>query len=412
MDAKIVGGKYLKGSVTISGAKNAAIPLLCVSLLAKGKVLFRNVPRISDIFDLIEIIRKLNCKVVFKGHTMLIDNTNLTYSPLLFEECKRIRGSYYLIGVFLTLFAKCEILLPGGCKIGSRPIDIHLQAFKDLGFDYSITDGILYIHKIRSLEATSITLKNKSVGATMNALFASLGLEYVSISNVLVEPECADVILFLNQLGYSVKQEEDNIITKKVPLDFKLTKHTIIPDRMEAMTFAVLGLLAGEIKIKKVDTSVLTLPLEVLVQSGFSISYTANEINVKKSFGKGFSIRTDIYPGFPTDMQSIFGVLSIHTEGRTEIVETVFENRMHIYYDLIDCGVECYVEKNKAIIEGTQHIDSKNYKAYDLRHGAALIILALVGNEESTISNFEYIFRGYDDILNKLKGIGANISLT
>lgn len=409
MNVKVTGGAYLKGNVVVSGAKNAAIPLLCASLLAKGKVLFRNVPHISDIYDLLEIIKKLNCRVVFKGHTLLIDNTNLTYCPLLFEECGKMRGSYYLIGVFLTLFAKCEIMLPGGCKIGHRPIDIHLQAFQDLGYDYTIEEGILYIRRVRSLDEASIYLKNKSVGATINALFASLGLEQVTIQNALIEPEGADVIQFLNQIGYEIKRDKEMLLYHKKALEFKFIKHTIIPDRMEAMTYAILGLLTGNITVKKVNTEDLKLPLKILEDSGFDIHYTNTEIQTKKSIGKGFEITTDVYPGFPTDLQPLFGVLSIHTEGKTVITETVFENRMHIYYDLLDSGVECFIKDNRAVIEGTNKLISKNYKAYDLRHGAALVLLALLDEEESLISNFDYILRGYDNILSKLKALGATI---
>ncbi|MDE7162293.1 MAG: hypothetical protein K2N65_06030, partial [Anaeroplasmataceae bacterium] len=155
MDIIVSGGSNIKGTVTCSGAKNAAMPLLCASLLAKGKVLFRNVPRISDIFDICEILRYLDCKVIFKGHTILMDNTDLKYKPLYLEQCKKIRGSYYFIGVFLALFFKCEICLPGGCKIGSRPLDVHLQAFTDLGFRYEIVDNILSIYKTSSIEQAS-----------------------------------------------------------------------------------------------------------------------------------------------------------------------------------------------------------------------------------------------------------------
>lgn len=411
MNVKITGGAYLKGNVVVSGAKNAAIPLLCASLLAKGKVLFRNVPHISDIYDLLEIIKKLNCRVVFKGHTLLIDNTNLTYCPLLFEECGKMRGSYYLIGVFLTLFAKCEIILPGGCKIGHRPIDIHLQAFQDLGYEYSIDNNVLYIRRVHSLEKASIYLKNKSVGASLNAIFACLSLEEVAIQNSLIEPEGADVIQFLNQIGYEITRNQDSIQYHKTSLEFKFIKHTIIPDRMEAMTYTILGLLTGHITIKKVNTEDLALPLKILEDSGFDIHYTATEIQAKKSIGKGFEIKTDIYPGFPTDLQPLFGVLTIQTEGKSIITETVFENRMHIYYDLLDCGVECYIKDNCAIIEGPNELIKKNYKAYDLRHGAALVLLALLEDKESLISNFDYILRGYDNILSKLKALGATISI-
>lgn len=411
MDVKVSGNAAIKGHITCSGAKNASIPLLCASLLAKGKVLFRNVPRISDIFDLCEIIRRLDCKVVFKGHTMLIDNTNLKYKPLLFEECKKIRGSYYLIGVFLTLFSKCEILLPGGCKIGSRPIDIHLQAFTDLGFEYTIVGNVLTVYKTRALEEVSITLKKKSVGASINAMLAGLSLEYFEIKNVLFEPEGLDVIGFLQKLGYKISYSNDTLKFRRSSLDFKLTKHTVLPDRIEGLTYAILGLLAGDVTIKHVNTKHLEYPLQILKDAGYHISYTESEIRAKKSFGKPIQIKTDIYPGFPTDLQSLFGVLSLHTNGKSEIEETVFENRMHIYYDLQDSGVDCYINNNIAVVEGTPQIESKNYKAYDLRHGAALLILALLGNKESIISNFEYVLRGYDDIIAKVRSLGGKINI-
>lgn len=310
---------------------------------------------------------------------------------------------------FLTLFSKCEILLPGGCKIGSRPIDIHLKAFEDLGFAYSITDGILYIHKIKALDEANITLKNKSVGATINAILASMGLKKVHIDNLLLEPEGMDVIAFLKELGYPIEVLDNAISYEYKDLDFKLTKHTIIPDRIEAMTYVVLGLLTGDITVKKIDSSLLELPLKILKKSGFSVDVKDNEIHANKSIGKAFHIKTAPYPGFPTDLQPLFGVLAIHTEGTTEIEETLFENRMHIYYDLIDSGIPCHVTNNKVFIEGTTQIISKDYKAYDLRHGAALIILALLDHAISTISNFEYVLRGYDDFLGKLRSLGANI---
>lgn len=411
MDIKVSGNAAIKGHITCSGAKNASIPLLCASLLAKGKVLFRNVPRISDIFDLCDIIRRLDCKVVFKGHTMLIDNTNLKYKPLLFDECKKIRGSYYLIGVFLTLFSKCEILLPGGCKIGSRPIDIHLQAFSDLGFDYTIVGDVLTVYKTRALEEASITLTKKSVGASINAMLAGLSLEHYVIQNILFEPEGLDVILFLKKLGYKLNYSNDVVEFNRGSLDFKLTKHTILPDRIEAFTYVILGLLAGDVTVKRVNTKDLEYPLQILQEAGYTLNYTETEIRAKKSFGKEIKVKTDIYPGFPTDLQSLFGVLMTHTQGKSEIEETVFENRMHIYYDLMDSGVDCLVNNNVAIVEGTTSLISKNYKAYDLRHGAALLILALLGDKESVISNFEYVLRGYDDIITKVKSLGGRISI-
>lgn len=411
MNIKVTGGGVIKGHVACSGAKNASIPLLCASLLAKGKVLLRNVPRIRDVLDICSILKHLDCKVVFKGHTMLIDNTNLKYKPLLFEECQRIRGSYYFIGVFLTLFSKCEILLPGGCKIGARPIDIHLEAFTDLGYEYTITDQVLSVYKKKAVKEVHLTLKNKSVGASLNACFAGLSLQQFVMDNVLFEPEGKDVIEFLNQLGYPVLFSNEKITYQKKNLEFKLTKHTVVSDRIEALTYMVLGLLAGDITIKKVETKDLELPLTILKKAGFLISFTENEIKAKKSKGNPMEITTEVYPGFPTDAQSLFGVLYTRTNGQSSMQENIFENRMHIYYDLMDSGVECLIKNNKAIVEGTDQIQLKNYKAYDLRHGAALLLLALANEGETLISNFDYVLRGYDDILNKVKTLGGKIEI-
>ncbi|MDE7384769.1 MAG: UDP-N-acetylglucosamine 1-carboxyvinyltransferase [Anaeroplasmataceae bacterium] len=411
MDIKVSSGSIIKGNVVCSGAKNAVIPLLCASLLSKGKVMLRNVPRISDVFDICNILRYLDCKVIFKGHTMLIDNTNLKYKPLLIEECKKIRGSYYFIGVFLALFSKCEILLPGGCKIGSRPIDVHLQAFEDLGFKYIIEDDILTIFKTKVNEEASLVLTKKSVGASINTIFAGLRLNHYEIKNGLYEPEGLDVIYFLQKLGYRLTLKDEVIQYEKSKLDFKLIKHTVIPDRMEAMTYAVLGLLKGEVTVKRVNTKDLEFPLRILKDAGYQISYTESEIYAKKSYGKEIEIKTDIYPGFPTDLQSIFGVLAINTIGKSRIEETVFEKRMQIYYDLKDSGVDCKITGNKAEITGTNKIHSKNYSACDLRHGAALLLLALVGDEEAIISNFDYVLRGYDDIVNRVKALGGKITI-
>ncbi|MDE7095292.1 MAG: hypothetical protein K2O23_02280, partial [Anaeroplasmataceae bacterium] len=286
MDIKVSGGSIIKGNVVCCGAKNATIPLLCASLLAKGKVMFRNVPRISDVLDICHILKYLDCKVIFKGHTMLIDNTNLKYKPLFLEECKKIRGSYYFIGVFLALFSKCEITFPGGCKIGSRPIDVHLQAFEDLGFKYTIEDNILTIYKLKVNEEANLVLTKRSVGASINAIFAGLRLNRYEIQNGLYEPEGLDVICFLQKLGYHITHNEGTIKYEKSKLEFKLTKHTIVPDRMEAMTYAVLGLLKGEVTVKRVNTKDLELPLKILKDAGYHISYTDSEIHTKKSYGK------------------------------------------------------------------------------------------------------------------------------
>ncbi len=411
MDIQVLGGSYIKGTVQCSGAKNAAIPLICASLLAKGKVLLRNVPRISDVFDICQILRYLDCRVIFKGHTMLIDNVNLKYKPLFFDECRRIRGSYYFIGVFLALFSKCEIWLPGGCKIGARPIDVHLQAFTDLGFTYHIEGNILTLYKTTTNEVATIALAKPSVGASMNALFAALSLSKVTILHGLFEPEGMDVITFLKEIGYPIFYTQEGLFYEKARLEFKLVKHTVIPDRIEAFTYVALGLLKGDIVVKRVNPKDMQYPLEVLKDAGYQLLIKDNEIHAKKSYGKPMLLKTGVYPALPTDIQSIFGVLFLNTIGTSQIEETIFENRMQIYTDLIQSGVECRIEGNKASVLGTTIIHSKEYKAYDLRHGAALLLLALLGDGESKISNFEYVLRGYDDIIHRIKSLGGKITI-
>lgn len=400
-----------KGIVYISGAKNATIPLLCASILAKGKVLFRNVPKISDVYDLCNILKYLNCRVLFKGHTILIDNTNLKYKPLLLDECKKIRGSYYFIGSFLTLFSKCEILLPGGCKIGERPIDLHLKGFLDLGYEYKLEDDKLIVYKNKTIINANIELKKQSVGASINLVLACLGLNECVIKNTLFEPEGLDVLSFLQKIGYNIYLNNNDLYYKKNNIDFKFIKHDIIFDRMEAMTYTVLGLLKGDLIVKKVDTKYIKKPLEILKEAGFNLVYTNNQIIAKKSYGKNISIKTDVYPGFPTDLQSIFGVLMLNTLGVSKIEENIFDNRMQIYYDLKKCGAICNIDGNVCEISGFNKKSVKKLEVCDLRQGAALLLFAIYYDEDIIIKNFEYVLRGYDDIFNKLKSIGIKIQI-
>lgn len=408
-NVEIIGGTHLHGTVKVSGAKNAAIPLLCASLLARGKVLFRNMPKITDVDSLVRILKYLECDVKFKGHTMLVDNTNLKYKPLLLTECKQMRGSYYLMGVFLTLFSKCEMVLPGGCKIGKRPIDIHLQAFKEMGFQYVINEDVISIVKHEDIKNLEITLKNKSVGASLNAMFAGLSIDNLTLRNTLFEPEGRDVLLFLRQIGYDVHLQEDVLVHKTKKLELKLIKHNVLPDRVEAMTYTILGLLTGKLRIQNVATKDIELPLKLLEESDYAIKYNSNEIIVNKSKGNGMRIKTEVYPGFPTDMQPIFGVLCAYSKATSIIEETIFENRLQIYHDLKDLGVDVNIETSTITIQGQSEIECTKLTACDLRQGVALALLAFAAKGTVQIENFEYIERGYEDFIHKVTAIGGKI---
>lgn len=410
-NVKINGGTYLSGRVKISGSKNAAIPLICASLLAKGKVLLRNVPRISDVDNLIRILKQLDCDIKFKGHTMLINNTNLKYKPLLFPECQKIRGSYYLVGIFLTLFSKCEIILPGGCKIGSRPIDIHLKAFEDMGYDCSVQENCLKVTKKLVLNEADITLKNKSVGASLNALFAGLSCPKFILRNGVFEPEGRDVISFLRQMGYCIQEENTSIYYEQKHLDFMFVKHEIIPDRMEAMTYVVAGLMNGNVVVENVRTKDMEYPLSVLADHGFDLQWNDTQIIARKSRGKEITFITDVYPGFPTDMQPLVGALCAVCETTSRITENIFENRFQIYKDLQDMGFHIEIEPPKVTLIGKPDTKSFELPVCDLRHGAALALLAITCKGISIITQFEYVERGYEDFIKKMSSLGVDIQM-
>ena len=410
MKIRVYSNNNIKGSVKISGSKNAALPIICASLLNRNKVVLNNVPRISDVFDIITILKYLNCKINFKRNKLMIDSSTLNYRPLLLEECRKMRASYYFIGIFLSIYNKCEILLPGGCNIGSRPIDYHLKAFSDMGYTYTIKDNLLKLEMEEDKTSINITMTNKSVGASINAILAATKFKRGSISNLLIEPECESLIEFLNLLGYNYSINIENVKIEPFINNNQKLKYTIIPDRIETMTFTVIGLLCGKIKIKKCNPNHLVYPLNILVKSGYKLTINKNCLYVYKSVGNHINISTEVYPGFPTDLQSIFGVLASQTIENSNIVENIFENRMQIYQDLISSGVNCKIENNKVFIK-PGCVESNDYLVYDLRHGAALIILSLIGDKYSIIDGFEIVNRGYENIIKKLRKLGIKIDV-
>lgn len=401
--------KKLKGIVKVSGSKNAAIPILCASLLANNKVELKNVPRISDVIKIIKILKYLNCYVKFRNDKVIIDNENMIYKPLVIKECSEIRGSYYLIGVMLYLYNKCEILLPGGCKIGKRPIDAHIDAFEAMGYNVVYDDEILSITLNNNVKEFKYKMIKPSVGASINTILASLKFDNSVLENLVLEPEALDLIEFLKKLGFKIDALKDKCVIKgHVPMDFKIS-HMIIPDRVEAMTFIIMGLLCGDIKIKNVKSNHIRYPLELLLNANYNIKIEKGYIQAIKSRGKCINIKTDIYPLFPTDMQPLFGVLSSLGIGMCVIEETIFENRLQIYNDINASGGSVNIIGNKAYITGVEKLNSNIYRAYDLRHAASLMLLVLKFGGK--VQNLSVLERGYEDFFFKLKLLGANFKL-
>lgn len=394
----------LKGVVRISGSKNSSMPIICTSLLNKGVVQLKNVPKISDIFKLLKILLYLNCKISWKRN-LIIDSTNVSYKPLLLNECKEIRGSYYLIPVMLYLFNKCEIILPGGCDIGIRGIDEHIRGFEALGYKCNINNNLLTIEGEASFDDFLYKMSKDSVGASINIIIASLKCKYAKIDNLVIEPEGLDVINFLNCLGFNIKYLNRICVIKEKIMQNMNVIYTIIPDRIEAMTFVVMGLLCGNIKIKGAFIDHIRYPLDLLIKNGYRVKIKNNNIVVNKSRGSCFNIRTDIYPLFPTDLQPIFGVLLSFGRGSCVIEENIFDNRMQIYNDLNSCGGYVNIINNKAYLIGCDKMDFINAKCIDLRQAAALMILGLKCG--GRIENIELINRGYECFFKKISKLKA-----
>lgn len=401
--------RKLKGTVKVSGSKNASLPILCASLLHK-KVTLYNVPNILDIDRLLTILEYLGSKITWKKKALIIDNTDITYKSLVIEECSLIRGSYYLIPVMLKLFKKCEILLPGGCQIGQRAIDAHIDMIKAFGFIIKDEGNKLIIKQATQPTKINYTMTKKSVGASMNAMMMALISEHAVIDNIVVEPEGLALIEFLHDLGYNISVFNNKCVYKKGQSFANSIKYKIIPDRIEAITFIIMGLLCGNIKVKGLNPNHMKYPLDLLKNNGYNIKINKNSVISKKSKGSSFDITTKEYPFFPTDMQPLFGVLLAYSKGSSTIIENIFDNRMHIYSDLTSIGFQVNIINNKAYLIGGKEEITKEFTAYDLRHGAALLILILkIGGR---INNVKIIERGYEDIYKKIKKLGGKFILS
>jgi UDP-N-acetylglucosamine 1-carboxyvinyltransferase len=400
---------YLKGTVRVSGSKNAALPIICASILHKDIVRLKNVPRISDVFSLLKILRHLCCKVKFYKNTLIIDSRKIKYKPLNIDECRRLRGSYYLIGPMLNLFGKCVITLPGGCNIGERPIDAHIDMLNALGYETNIDNNILYINRIEEKVSVNYKLIKRSVGASINAILTSLTYNKAIISNLVIEPEAMNLIDFLHELGYHIEATLDVCISCGRLYEPDEISFKIIPDRIEATTFIVMGLLCGDIKVKGSMPFHYNIALTNLMDAGYNVKLKGNVVRARKSKGQAFNIKTDYYPLFSTDMQPILAVLLSNSRGSCCIEETVFENRMQIFRDLNSCGGYINIIGNKAYVVGTDSLEKQSYKALDLRHSAALALLVLAFGGE--VYGIDYMERGYERFFRKIRKLGAQFKL-
>ena len=410
---KINGGKELKGTIKISGAKNSAVALVPASLLSDGIVTIDNIPNISDINALNEILEFLGAKVTRENDKMIIDQTNLENKEIPESKAKKLRASYYFMGALLGKYKRVEIYFPGGCSIGARPINLHLKGFEALGAKV-IEQGNKYIIEAEELKGNNIYLDVPSVGATVNIMLAAVKAKGLTIiENAAKEPEIVNVATFLNNMGAKITGAGTSEIRIKGVNKLGNGFTEVIPDRIEAGTYVIAGALLGNnLKIENIipdhiesltlKLKEMNVPLEIY-DDYLIISKTDNMESV--------NIKTQGYPGFPTDLQQPMTTLLIGCNGTSTLEETIYENRFQNVPFLNEMGADIIIDKRKIHINGPKQLIGKEVIATDLRAGSCLVLAGLKATGTTVIKDVEHILRGYENIIEKLRNVGADIVL-
>ncbi len=409
----IEGKKDLKGKIKVSGAKNSALALVPAAILAKDEVVIENVPNISDIDSLSEILVNLGAKVERGNSTLKVDTSSVNKLIISEDISKKLRASYYFMGALLGKYNKVEMYFPGGCSIGSRPIDLHLKGFEALGAKVK-EDGNKYIITAKKLKGANIYLDFPSVGATINIMFAAVMAEGETvIENAAKEPEISNVATFLNNMGAEIRGAGTSEIIIRGAKDLKGCSTEVIPDRIEAGTYVVLSAMAGKnVEVENLIPSHIDSLLIKLYELGFDVKTKSNSVIVKKtSVERPVIVRTQVYPGFPTDLQQPITPLLMSIKGTSELEETIYENRFqHVPY-LNDMGGKIKVKGQVIKITGPTSFKGTTVRATDLRAGACLVLAALFAKGTTVIEDAQHILRGYENIVEKLENIGASIKI-
>ncbi len=408
----ITGGRRLNGEVFISGAKNAAVAIIPAAIMADGVCVIDNLPGIEDVASLSSTLNKMGavCEYIDK-HTLKVDSTGDITNCAAFEEVKKIRASYYLLGALLGRYKKAEVALPGGCNFGTRPIDLHLKGFRLLGADVEVTNGIVKV-KAERLHGAQIYMDQVSVGATINIMLAASMAEGTTIiENCAKEPHVVDTANFLNMMGANIKGAGTDIIRIKGVEKLHGAEYTIIPDQIEAGTYMIAAAIAGgDVTVRNIIPKHMDSLTAKLAEMGAAIEKQDDSIRVMAN-GRLHcaNIKTMSYPGFPTDLQPQMTALLSVCDGISVVTENVWDNRYQYVAELKQLGAKITVESRVAMIEGVQKLTGARVAATDLRAGAAMVIAGLSAEGTTEIDNIRYIDRGYEDIENKLSALGADI---
>lgn len=408
----IRGGRPLHGHVRVSSAKNAVLPIIVATLLPDSPSTIIDAPHLEDVKTICSVIESLGGNILLRDNAMIFDTTTVDKTEASYELMSRMRASFLIMGPLLAKKRHAKIALPGGCMIGSRPIDLHLKAFEAMGAKVTVGNGYVEASVPEGLKGATIYLDFPSVGATENILMAAAMADGKTIiENAAEEPEIVDLVTFLNSMGANIKGAGTNVIRVEGVKHLYGASHTVIPDRIEAGTFIIAAAMAGgDVVVDNVLSEHLKPLLAKLGEAGVKVIKDIDSVRV---ISDGHIHSTDIktlpYPGFPTDLQAQFMAMMTIGDGTSTVTETVFENRFMHVGELRRMGANIEVEGRKAIVHGVPFLQGAFVRATDLRAGAALVLAGLTAQGVTEVGDLRHIDRGYDHLVEKLRGLGADI---
>ncbi|CAM3673573.1 UDP-N-acetylglucosamine 1-carboxyvinyltransferase [Rheinheimera salexigens] len=408
----VTGGQPLQGNVTISGAKNAALPILFASLLSASTSTIRNVPKLKDIETTIKLLQLFGAEVSFADNVVTVDGAGVNNQFAPYELVKTMRASILALGPLLSRFGKAEVSLPGGCAIGARPVNLHIDGLRKMGAEIVVENGYIKATS-KGLKGANIIMDMVSVTGTENLMMAAVLADGITtIDNAAREPEVVDLAVYLNSMGAKITGAGTDTITIEGIKSLHTAEHSVLPDRIETGTFLVAAAVTGgDVTCRNADPTELEVVLEKLREAGVEISTGPDWIraNMTGRQLKSVDVKTVPHPGFPTDMQAQFTVLNVVAHGVGMVTETIFENRFMHVPELQRMGAKIRLEGNTAVCQHSEKLLAAQVMATDLRASASLVIAGLVADGTTVVDRIYHIDRGYEQIEFKLKGLGAQI---
>jgi len=407
------GGKRLKGEIKIQGAKNSVLPVLAATLLCKGESVIHNCPELSDVETSIKILTQMGCNCLRDGYSVIVDSRDVSSFEIPENLMREMRSSVVFLGAIIGRMGKAVISSPGGCELGPRPIDLHLSSLEKMGVTIKEEHGYLYCDTPNGLHGAEISLSFPSVGATENIILAAATAKGETvIHNAAREPEISDLADFLNSAGARIYGSGSDTVYIHGVSNLGSTEHTIIPDRIVAATYmACVGITGGKITLKGIMPSNMVAILSAFRESGCNITVSGKTLTISNTgnLQRIPTLRSLVYPGFPTDAGPLLIAMLTKADGTSVFVENIFENRYRYIDELKRLGAKIKTEGKLAIIEGVESLSGANCKCTDLRGGAALVTAALAANGTTVIGDIHHIERGYEDIVGSLQKLGAEI---